>query len=142
MSDEQNAPSEHAKSDRRVFAIVVIGALVLGGWWISHRNSGSSVHLSLPATRHVTYKVDGSARSADITYQTPSGSSQQNGVDVPLTKKSDHTEGIEFDTSMSFLYISAQNQGGGTITCHILVDGIEVATNTASGDYAIATCTA
>ncbi len=38
----------------------------------------------VPQTHDITYPLDGSARSADITYQTPTGSSQQQGIDVPM----------------------------------------------------------
>jgi hypothetical protein len=38
-----------------------------------------------------------------------------------------------------FAYISAQNNGGGTITCSILVDGSVAETNSSSGQYAICT---
>lgn len=95
----------------------------------------------ISTTHIVTYLLSGSATSADITYNTPSGTEQQQGVDVPLTKETDHTPGIEQHFgSGGFLYISAQNNGDGTITCEIKVDGLTVAQNTASGEFAIATC--
>lgn len=98
-------------------------------------------HVRLPQTVTVTYELTGSARSADITYETPTGSSQQNHVGVPLMDRS-HGLGIkfEFPGSATFLYLSAQNNGGGTITCWIKVDGTTLSHNTARGAYAIATC--
>jgi hypothetical protein len=38
-----------------------------------------------------------------------------------------------------FYYVSAQNQGGGTITCSVAVDGVTIDSNSAYGDYAICT---
>ena len=97
-----------------------------------------------PPPTVVTYDLTGSAESADITYATPSGTAQQQGVDVPLTMEDTGERGLSFDTfgGTAFLYISAQNTGSGYLTCTIAVDGTVVATNTASGEYAIATCQA
>lgn len=88
----------------------------------------------------VIYEVEGTATSADITYVTPSGMAQQVGVDVPLTMK-DGTVGIRFVMPRGeFVSISAQNRGGGTITCRIFADATQIAVNTSSGEYAIASC--
>jgi hypothetical protein len=92
----------------------------------------------------ITYKVTGTARSADITMETPSGTSQQSGIDVPLVRKSaSNRSGISLTFSPGdFVYISAQNAGTtGTIECAIEADdGTEIARVQSSGDYAIATC--
>lgn len=91
----------------------------------------------------VTYYVEGSTSQASITMQTPTGSSQQSDVDVPLTRKSDGREGISFVfRSGDFVYISAQNsESTGTVRCRIVgKDGEVVSENVASGGYAIATC--
>jgi hypothetical protein len=44
---------------------------------------------------------------------------------------------IESMSDGDFYYVSAQNQGGGSMTCSVEVDGVEVDTNTSSGEYAI-----
>lgn len=41
---------------------------------------------------------------------------------------------------LSIAQVSAQNGGGGTITCSITVDGKVVKQGTATGEYAIASC--
>lgn len=89
----------------------------------------------------IVYSLTGTATTADITIQTGSGGqSQQQGVDIPLTNQNG-TQGLTFTASIGqFLYISAQNKGDGTLTCTITSDGIVVATNTSSGEYAIVTC--
>lgn len=90
----------------------------------------------------VIYKLSGTARTADITIETPSGSSQQNGVDVPLISKSTGTPGLEFTfSSGSFVYLSAQNDDAGDLTCSIETpEGAIISQNTSSGFAAIATC--
>lgn len=141
---EPVTPEPDNTSSRRKLWIVLAVVVVLAGAAVYYgRQNESNVSVDLPKSVTVIYKVDGTARTADITYATPSGTSQQQGVDVPLRKKSDSSEGIEVSMFRGdHLYISAQNNGSGTITCHILVDGREVASNTSSGEYAIASCSA
>jgi hypothetical protein len=80
---------------------------------------------------------DGSGLSltpgADVTYGTASGQTQQQGVDIPWTD----TETMGYG---GIPIILAQNTAAGTITCTITVDGIAVARNEATGEFAIAQC--
>jgi hypothetical protein len=106
-----------------------------------------------PQMHEVVYLLEGKAgfktefgrppMSADITVQTPTGTSQQQGVDVPLENK-EGTPGLHFTDFApgAFVYISAQNASkyGGSLTCAIEVDGVRISENSASGAYAIATC--
>lgn len=89
----------------------------------------------------VEYFIDGTAVSASITTQTPTGTSQQANVDVPLTTTSGG-RGLRacFDHG-EFVYISAQNDGStGNLQCRIDVEGVTISSNTSSGAYSIATC--
>lgn len=89
-----------------------------------------------PKSGHtVVYRIGGTATKALITYATPSGQEQKNGAAVPW-RKTLRTKDFEM------LSISAQNQGGGTITCEIEVDGKLVKRSKSTGAYAIAMCTA
>jgi hypothetical protein len=95
----------------------------------------------------VRYEVYGGSKVADITYQTASGSGQQDGVDVPMGRTGATEKGIAFTfPSGGFAYISAQRDdsfgGGPDITCRIRVDGVTISENTARGGYSIATCSA
>jgi hypothetical protein len=82
--------------------------------------------------RSVTYRVDGTARSASLTYQNAQGGTQQETVALPWEQPMTAQAG-------SFVYISAQNQGeSGNVTVHIIVDGTEFKQSTARGAYAIA----
>lgn len=91
----------------------------------------------------VRYQVGGDTTQASITVQTPTGSSQQNDIDVPLKSKSGN-DYLEYTfTAGDFVYLSAQNSKSyGTVTCRITTDdGQVIAENSASGEFAIATCT-
>lgn len=86
-------------------------------------------------TRTITYRIGGSATRALISYMTPSGQEQQNGAHVPW-RKTFKVEKNAFDV----LVLTAQQQGNGTITCEIDVDGKKVKAAKSSGPYTIATC--
>jgi hypothetical protein len=98
---------------------------------------GSSAAKEKPKsnTRTVTYRIGGTASKAMITYSTPSGQEQQNGARVPW-HKTFKVKKNAFDV----LTVSAQNSGGGTITCEIDIDGKKVKAAKSSGAYAIASC--
>ena len=90
----------------------------------------------------VTYLAGGTAHSADLTMATTSGTSQQT-VAIPLTSggSKNKRRGISFCAGVDeFRYISVQNNGVGTISCAIEVDGIVVSRNESSGQFAIAQC--
>ncbi len=125
-------------------AAVAVVALV--GWIdstsrtpVSSSSSSESSYLS--SARKVVYEVEGTAKSVDITIETPSGTSQQQNLKVPLESKDGHV-GLRFEMERGdFVYVAAQNQGSsGTVTCRITVDGVIVSKVTSSGAYAIASC--
>lgn len=90
----------------------------------------------------VTYFVEGTARSADITISEPGGgSSQQSGVDVPLTVGGRRGLTVTYQPG-DFLYLSAQSidERYRSVRCRIEVDGVEVDRATSRGEYVIATC--
>lgn len=79
--------------------------------------------------------------TADITYETPTGSQQQS-ADLPVKSKTTGGEGLSlsFDAG-SFVYISAQkDENYGDVICRIYADGVLISENSASGKYSIATC--
>jgi hypothetical protein len=80
------------------------------------------------AKETVTYEVTGSP--ADVTYG-PAGSSYSGTV--PLSKTGPLGSPV-------YYAISAQLQGGGTVTCKIKVDGKVISQSTATGGYNIAQC--
>jgi hypothetical protein len=99
-------------------------------------DDGGPVQQPVKAGGHtVVYKVYGSATAGSITYGTPSGQEQRNGVRLPWTKK---LKVDQFDV----LVITAQNGGSGVIHCSISVDGKAVKRARSSGAYAVVTCSA
>lgn len=94
------------------------------------------------ATPRVRYEVSGTTTQASITMETPTGTSQQSNIDVPLRTKSGSSY-LQFAFSRGdFVYLSAQNSKAfGSVTCRITTEAGEVISeNTATGGYAIAAC--
>lgn len=90
----------------------------------------------------VTYDVTGSASGANLTYSTSSGTEQQSNLVVPLMSGGRRSPiRIGPVPSGTFLYLSAQNTGvSGSVTCSIRVGSDLIASNSARGEGAIATC--
>jgi hypothetical protein len=81
-----------------------------------------------PAAQTVTYVVTGSA--ADVTYG-PAGTDLSGTVPMHVSKP--------LGTPLYYA-INAQLQGGGSVTCQILVNGAVISSSTATGGYNIAQC--
>jgi len=82
----------------------------------------------------VTVEVTGDSTDANITYTTDGGSEQASNPTLPFTKELT-VKGDTFGT------VSATNgETGNTVTCTVKVDGKQVSTNTATGQYASASC--
>ena len=90
----------------------------------------------VPAGSHyITYRVEGTAHTVDLTYNNASGNTEQKD-DVRLPWQMTFTV-----PRGEFLYVSAQNQGTtGSVKCVILVDGLPAERAESSGEYVIATC--
>ena len=84
----------------------------------------------------ITYQVEGTGPSASITYSgNDLNISQDTEAALPWTKS------VTIDGLAKTATLSAQNAGGGSVTCRILADGKQIAEQTANGSYAIASCT-
>jgi hypothetical protein len=120
-----------------VLVVVFVVALVAG----AGDSEPSRPAVPASSVRTVTYEVVGSARSVDVTMRTPSGTSQQSSVDVPLTRKGGGPMDFQMPAG-SFAYLSAQNNGrSGTVTCRIRIGVSRVVSEvSSSGEYVIATC--
>lgn len=105
---------------------------------------------SAPAPVEVRYEVDFETThpqwvkkgpTADITYETPTGTQQQN-ADLPVRSKGTGEEGLKMSfPAGAFVYISAQkDENYGEVTCRIYANEKLISENTASGKYSIATC--
>lgn len=83
-------------------------------------------------THRVIYRVQGPS-SADITYENENqDTSQETGAGLPW-QYSFRAE------DFAFAYVSAQNNGGGTVICTIEIDGQVAESNESSGEFAICT---
>jgi len=110
-----------------VIAVVVAAALC--AWFLYptllEGLAGTEVHA-------VEYVVEGTARTAGVTYHNEQGGTQQEMVRVPWSMT------MPMETG-DFLYVSAQNQAeSGELTIRILVDGNEFKRSDARGGYTIA----
>jgi hypothetical protein len=113
----------------RIGAALVL-VLTIGVWALSSVDP-QTLRAAAPASS-VTYFVEGSARSASLTYSNEQGGTEQDKVMLPWQKTMSVKEG-------RFLYLSAQNQDQyGDITVRITVNGREVKRSTATGAYSIA----
>ncbi len=95
---------------------------------------------AVPSSSIVVYEVEGSVAWADVTMQTPTGTSQIS-PDVPLMTKAG-ARGLTFEFPPgAFVYLAAQMKGErGTIRCRIRVDGEVVSENFSNSAYGIASC--
>jgi hypothetical protein len=126
---------------RRVWPWVLLGVVVLffGGCVAIANNVGNEIkEQSRPVM--VTYEITsiGVVTAGNITYTKDVNLGMEQVGDAKLPWKKDVQFGEGFFKPLS---ISAQaGNGTGTITCRILVDGVEVAKSTSQGQFVIASC--
>ncbi len=87
------------------------------------------------AGKTARYEVIGDSGAANnVTYEINNGQQQDTKVALPWSK--------EFTIGQGFqpLVLNAQNAGGGSISCRILVDGSVVSEHTSTGQYAVVSC--
>ena len=128
-----------------VAVIFVAFLLLLGRPWEDDTAPVAAPVASVePAEPDVlVYEVGGTARFANVTYATPSGTSQT-FIEVPMRNTAGDL-GVTFRGRgiPHFAYVSAQNDGEtGTIACKITLNGVTIAENTSSGAYAVVSCSA
>lgn len=118
----------------------VAAVLLLTGCTSSGLSSSAPTVPDVPTSHAIVYYIGGARTTANLTLTIHGQQSQQNDVDVPLHNKNG-AYGLRFDADPGeFLYVSAQNQGDGTITCRIAEDGLTIVSNESSGEFAIVTC--
>lgn len=139
-STEASATSSGAASGIASAETAAKNCTASGGTW-----NGTSCQTAAPSPSNtpasptkVEFIVSGTAPDGiDITYG-PSGSSFQG----PSTLDGTATMSVPFDGSASYYAMNAQLQGGGSITCKIVVTGpgdapLTVSKGAASGGYNI-----
>ncbi len=119
-------------------------------------SSGGTGHGPVPPSTPaqavvVTYELDGTATSANITYYTPRQPVWQRGVDVPLTNLAETTDDYAQRGRQVFgfhsgdhVYFAAEDTGeSGSLTCRIHSNngyGGIISENTSRGVPAQVTC--
>ena len=81
----------------------------------------------------ITYEVMGDIATVDLTYENASGNTEQRTDLSPWDMSFDADPG-------QYLYISAQLEAFGTVTCNIKANGTVIETATSKGEYVIASC--
>lgn len=129
---------------RPLFWILLVIVLFVGGCSAIVIGAGTAVDHSAHQTHSITYSVTGSGTSeaSTVTCATvqegngQKGESQANNAPLPWSKT------ITASGVFTEFTVSAQNAGSGSVTCTITEVGTVPNTNTATGQFAIATCTA
>lgn len=131
----------------RWLAAVAATGLVMTGC-SSNNDAGTNAAdtpVVTPKHHEVVYAADGeTTKTASYTLRTSDGGTRQGDFDIPLRNKEGGV-GLTFTDfdSGDFVYLSIQNsEGYGSVTCQIIVDGVEVSRNTSDGGYKIASCQA
>lgn len=132
--------AQTAKKTSPIGAILMLVVLCGGLWWLfggalTSRSSRSPAFAPVRTggSVRVDYLVKGTARRASLTYTNAQGGIEQREVSVPWETRLDVPHG-------TFVSISAQNSGSGTITCVIMTDLTQFKTSTSEGEYKIASC--
>ena len=82
--------------------------------------------------------MTGDAKTADVGYSTfeqAARSGVETGAVVPWTKT------VEATGLFIGAFTVTTGEEGGSVTCKVVVDGKEVKTATAAGEFAVASCT-
>jgi hypothetical protein len=118
--------------------VSVLGLVVSILWVVVLGKAISDVNDQATQKHTIVYSVTGDAKTADIDYSTfekAADVKSETGAAVPWTKTVEATG----------VYIGAftvtTGEQGGSVTCKVVVDGKEVKTATAAGEYAVASCT-
>jgi hypothetical protein len=114
--------------------IAIVIVLVVFIVWIMGSSPSGSSSSSRQTSYQVIYEITGTAHDGvSLTYENAQGGTEQGTYILPET--------IRFTMNYGdFAYISAQNEDDhGSVTCRILIDGVEWKKSTSTGAYVIAT---
>ncbi|MEU8639575.1 MmpS family transport accessory protein [Amycolatopsis sp. NPDC048633] len=118
--------------------VSVLGLVVSILWVVVIGKAISDVNDQATQRHTITYSVTGDSKTADVDYSTfePADSvKSETGAAVPWTKT------VEATGLFIGAFTVTTGEDGGSVTCKVVVDGKEVKTATASGEYAVASCT-
>lgn len=116
--------------------LAIIALLIVGGCMAMLGGAANEVDKQLNAEHTITYAIEGDATDATVTYNVDeTNTTQDSGVAAGWSKEVT-VKGIFGG------YISATNglYDTGSITCKIMANGKTLSENTASGEFASASC--
>ena len=123
------------------FWILVIVFLGMGGCTAALIGGTAAVDHAAHVTHTVVYSVIGSGQANDITYSTLQEGSGQNGTAQETNVNLPWTKTISASGLFTLFTVNASvGEAGGSLTCTITEDGVQIATNTATGAFASADC--
>jgi hypothetical protein len=118
--------------------VSVVGLVVCVLWVAVWGKAVDDVNEEANREAVIVYEVTGDAAGVDITYSTYGdevSTNNETAATLPWTKEV-RTTGIVKEGQL----LVTTGEAGGTVTCKVTVDGKEVATTSASGPFAMATC--
>lgn len=149
MSQYQQAPIQPGRPPanqshglRNALVAAGVAVVLLVGTVIAFSDSSGDGSPATSKAPVVVYQADGGAREASYTLRSDNGGTVQGDISLPLKNQAGDV-GLTFTGFKrgDFVYLSIQNAGdSGTVTCRIVVDGVELLSNTSDGAYKIATC--
>lgn len=118
--------------------LIVLLVLFVGGCSALFSKAADEVDKDMNAEHTITYQISGDTTDANVTYSVgEANTTQETGVASGWSKEVT----VKGFWGASLTASNGMN-GGGTVTCQILVNGNVVNENTATGDYASASCRA
>ena len=129
---------------RPLFWILIVVIVFFGGCIGIVAGTANHVAHVADQTHAVVYSVTGTGTgsSSTITYDTTQEGAGQNGESQASDASLPWSKTITASGLFTDFSLSAQNGAGGSITCTITEDGKVLNTNTATGQFAIASCDA
>lgn len=117
----------------------IIGLVICIVWVVAIKKAADQVNEEINREATISYSVSGDAKNVDITYSTFGDSittKEETAPSLPWSKEV-KTKGLAKGGQL----LVTTGEAGGSVTCTVLIDGKQVATNTASGQFALAACT-
>ena len=125
------------------FWLLVVVALGFGGCVALIAGGTAAVNHAAHVNHTIVYSVTGSGQANDITYATLQEGNGQNGTAQVTNVNLPWTKTITASGLFTVFDVTATvGSNGGSLTCTITEDGKQIATNSASGAFASADCTA
>jgi hypothetical protein len=115
-----------------------IGLVICVVWLSVVGKVANDVNQEANRVATIQYEVTGDAKGATVTYSSygESVSSNQEPVTTLPWTKVVQTKGLVKGGSLTVM----TDEKGGTVTCKVVVDGKEAKTSSASGPFAVASC--